>query len=157
MPQLIRATPADIPALVRTQARAFDDDAARFGNSPEGGGPPGYDEPAWQLMMMGQRFVEYYTIQADGQVIGGAILILKGLTHIELGRIWIDPDHQGKGFGQVIMVALETLHPNAARWTLETPVWATRNHHFYTRCGYVQTGPHPAMADQVVFEKYREE
>lgn len=154
MPHLRRATPADIPALTRTQQRAFDDDAARFGDSPDGGGPPGYDEAGWQLMVI-RRATAYFCIMEDGQMIGGAILFRQGPDHMELSRIWIDPDFQGRGLGQQIMTALEAKFPDCIRWTLETPVWAVRNHHFYARCGYVQMGPHPEMDDQIVFEKRR--
>ncbi len=155
MPHLKRAVPADADALTTTQVRAFDDDARRFGNMPDGGGPPGYDDVGGQIMMM-QRATAYFCIVEDEQIIGGAILFRQGPEHMELGRIWIDPDFQGHGWGQQIMAALEVEFPQMTRWTLETPVWATRNHHFYVRCGYVQVGPHPQMADQIVFEKRRE-
>lgn len=152
MPYLKRAVPSDVDALMHTQARAFDDDARHFSDMPEGGGPPGYDDGGWQIMMM-QRAAAYFCIMEDDRIIGGAILFRQGPDHMELGRIWIDPDFQGRGLGQQIMGMLEAKFPQMTRWTLETPVWATRNHHFYARCGYVQVGPHPQMEDQIVFEK----
>ena len=33
----------DLKELTNVMKRAFDDDAIRFNNQPEGGGPPGYD------------------------------------------------------------------------------------------------------------------
>jgi hypothetical protein len=49
------------------------------------------------------------------------------------------------------MAALESRFEDATRWTLDTPVWNTRNHHFYARCGYRRTGRD--SDDGVLFEK----
>ena len=69
-----------------------------------------------------------------------------GGNHYELGRIYIDPAYQGQGIGAIAMRWIETAFP-ARRWTLDTPGWATRNHHFYEKLGYVRlreegTPPH---------------
>ena len=136
MIQFEQATPADAPALTAVQKRTFDDDAQRFAGQPSGG-PPGYDSVRWQIEIMGKA-AAYYKVLADGQIIGGMIVFDKGREHCVLGRIWIDPAFQNQGIGATAMQFIEQAHPQARRWTLDTPAWATRNHHFYEKMGYVK-------------------
>lgn len=63
-----------------------------------------------------------------------------GRGMFELGRIYIDPDFQDRGIGTQAMQFIEQAHPGARRWRLGTPIWATRNHHFYEKVGYVKMG-----------------
>lgn len=37
-------------------------------------------------------------------------------------------------------VLAEIQKRSAKRWSLDTPSWAIRNHHFYKKMGFVQTG-----------------
>ena len=130
-----RTTPADAAALTGVQTRTFDDDARRFGGQ-DCGGPPGYDDVGWQLQIM-QRG-HYYKILCDGQIVGGIIVFNLGRGHYELGRIYLDPDYQDRGIGTQAMAFIEAAYPQAARWILDTPGWATRNQHFYEKLGYVR-------------------
>jgi ribosomal protein S18 acetylase RimI-like enzyme len=132
-----KATPADAAVLTAVQKRTFDDDSRRFAGRP-GGGPPGYDSERWQLVTM-IKAAAYYKILDDGQVIGGIIVFDKGGGHFHLGRIWIDPDYQDRGIGGQAIRFIEQAHPQATKWTLDTPAWAVRNHHFYEKAGYVKT------------------
>jgi ribosomal protein S18 acetylase RimI-like enzyme len=131
-----RATPDDAPALTAVQKRTFDDDSRRFAGQPSGG-PPGYDSVRWQINMM-IKATAYYKILVDEQNIGGMIVFDMGGGHFELGRIWIDPAFQDQGNGAAAMQFVEQAHPQAQRWTLDTPAWATRNHHFYEKMGYAK-------------------
>lgn len=150
---LRRATPDDIPALTHTQTRAFDDSERRFNHHPEGGGPPGYNSTQEQLKML-RRATRYYALIDEGAIIGGAILFTRDNIHIYLGRIWIDPDHQGRSLGVEAMRLLEAEFPQSRRWSLETPEWATLNHRFYEKCGYTNRGPQPDIPpDQIAFDK----
>ena len=130
------ATPADAPALTAVQKRTFDDDSRRFAGQPSGG-PPGYDSVRWQIEIM-RKAAAYYKMLADGQIVGGIIVFDLGGGHFELGRIWIDPAFQDQGTGAAAMQFIEQAHPQARRWTLDTPAWATRNHHFYEKMGYAK-------------------
>ena len=135
-----KATPADAAALTEVQVRAFDDDTRRYPGVPAGG-PPGYDDLGWQLDRMSRG--HYFKIVEGETIVGGAIVFRVGPGHCELGRIWIDPAHQGRGIGGETLRFLEGAFPDASRWTLDTPAWATRNHSFYERHGYrkVREGP----------------
>jgi ribosomal protein S18 acetylase RimI-like enzyme len=132
-----KATPADAAALTAVQKRTFDDDARRFSGQPSGG-PPGYDSERWQLTMM-IRATAYYKIVDGDQIIGGIIVFDMGGGHFVLGRIWIDPAYQDRGIGKQAIQFIEQAHPQAKKWTLDTPAWAVRNHHFYEKAGYVKT------------------
>jgi len=48
---------------------------------------------------------------------------------------------------------IEATYPEARTWTLETPVWATKNHHFYeVKCGFERVGASPE-GDSVIYKK----
>jgi ribosomal protein S18 acetylase RimI-like enzyme len=149
------ATADDVPALVETQIRAFHDDSRRFGLAVDGsepGGPPGYDSPEWQTQMM--RRGRYFTIRNSGTVAGGMIVFRLSTGFYNLGRIWIDPAFQDLGIGRVAIEYLhETIGPGCT-WTLDTPSWAVRNHHFYESLGYRRVGEE-AMPDGWVSWLYR--
>ncbi len=134
---LVKAGPDDAPALVEVQTRTFDDDARRFGGRPSGG-PPGYDSLDWQLWAM--RKAIYYKIVDGERIVGGLILFDMRRRHFNLGRIFIDPDYQDRGIGTRAILLAEQAHPHVNRWSLDTPDWATRNHHFYEKLGYVKVG-----------------
>lgn len=134
---LERATSADAAQLTEVQTRTFDADSRGHGQG-ERGGPPGYDSVAWQIDMM-QRG-QYFKIIAGQRIIGGAIVFDYGYGHFELGRIYLDPDFQNRGLGSIAMQLIEQQFSDAERWTLDTPDWAKRNHHFYEKLGYVKVG-----------------
>lgn len=129
------ATPDDAPALTAIQKRTFDDDSRLYAGQPVGG-PPGYDSIEWQIRIMRQAV--YYKILAGERIIGGLIVFNLGDGHYELGRIYIDPDYQNQGIGTLALRFVEHTYPQARIWTLDTPDWAYRNHHFYEKMGYVR-------------------
>jgi ribosomal protein S18 acetylase RimI-like enzyme len=130
-----KAMPADASALTAVQVRAFDHDVKRYPDAPAGG-PPGYDDVGWQLERMARAHYFKIVDGAQEAIVGGAIVFQAGPGHCELGRIWIDPDHQGRGIGGKALRFLEQAFPDASVWTLDTPAWAIRNQAFYERHGY---------------------
>jgi GNAT superfamily N-acetyltransferase len=54
--------------------------------------------------------------------------------------IFLAPDYQGRGIGSQALRFLAAAYPLARRWTLDTPVYALRNQHFYEKFGYVKVG-----------------
>jgi GNAT superfamily N-acetyltransferase len=147
-----RASAADAAKLTAVQKRTFDDDSQRYLGT-ETGGPPGYDSVQWQLHIMKKSL--YYKILSDGEIIGGIIIFRMGGGHYVLGRIYIDPDYQNQGIGQEAMEFIEQTFPDAEKWTLDTPAWAARNHHFYEKLGYVCVGEQALGADDtaILYEK----
>ncbi len=134
------ATPSDAAALTRVQTLTFDHDSRQHGRG-EFGGPPGYNDEAWQIKVM--QHWHYYKIVVDGAIVGGLIVSAMGGDHYELIRIYIDPAYQNQGIGAQAIAFIEKEYPQAKRWTLDTPLWALRNHHFYEKHGYVKIGEMP--------------
>lgn len=131
-----RARSGDAEQLAQVSKRAFDDDI-HYG-APGPGGPPGYDSAAWQQQAM--RFGEYYKIVAEKRIIGGIIILRKGVREYEVGRIFIEPEFQNQGIGAEAFQFLWKSYPLAKRWTLGTPGWNQRTQHFYKKVGFVEIG-----------------
>ncbi len=128
----------DAAVLTGVQQRTFDDDSRRFAGRPSGGGPPGYDSVDWTLWAIKTGI--YYEIVAGEQIVGGVILFDMHKRHVYLGRIFVDPDWQDQGIGSQAIRFVEETFRYVNRWSLDTPEWATRNHHFYEKLGYVKVG-----------------
>ncbi len=125
--------------LARVSGRAFDNDV-NYG-APGTGGPPGYKSDMWQIRMMARGY--YYKIilvEAGDLIIGGFIVFQNSYGDCELGRIFLDPEYQNQGFGTQTMAYMESVFPEARRWTLGTPLWNRRTQHFYEKAGYVRIG-----------------
>jgi GNAT superfamily N-acetyltransferase len=145
-----KAKPADAKALALASWKAFDHDI-HYG-APSVGGPPGYRSDKWQGKMM--HIGQYYKIVVDGQIVGGIIAFPQERATCNLGRIFVHPDYQNQGIGTQAMTFIEGQFPDAHKWTLDTPAWATRNHHFYEKVGYVKVGEEgPADDRGFLYEK----
>ncbi len=131
-----KAKPLDAKALALVSWKAFDHDV-HYG-APGPGGPPGYKSDKWQSEVM--RSGQYYKIVDDSRVIGGIVVFDQGNGNYYLGRMYLHPDYQNQGIGTQTIAFIEETFPQAARWTLDTPVWAKRNQHFYEKNGYVRVG-----------------
>lgn len=76
-----------------------------------------------------------YKLTDDGLIVGGAILFLKDDV-LNVGRIFIAPEHFRKGYGQLLMREIENMFPEVKEFTLDTPVWNVRTNSFYSKLGY---------------------
>jgi GNAT superfamily N-acetyltransferase len=79
------------------------------------------------------------TILFDDIIIGGAFVVGL-LSKGEIGAIFLDPNHQNKGYGKQIMLMIEKLYPKVRRWKLDTPAESYGLHRFYESLGYVKIG-----------------
>lgn len=151
---LRRARPEEADALAEISTRAFHSDHAVGG--PVTGGPPGYDDPAWQQRMMSAG--RYHALVVDEALVGGAIVFGTGPASFELGRIFLDPEQHGRGIGKQAMALLFAAYPGARRWTLDTPVWNRRTRRFYEGLGFVEVGrsQEPGGPELVVYQKEME-
>ncbi len=136
MIRFANAREVDAEALAAASARAFENDIHH--GAPSAGGPPGYRSAPWQARMM--RLGRYFKVLAGRRIIGGMIVFAQGPGHYELGRIFIEPEFQNQGIGTQALGFLWRAFPFARRWTLGTPAWNARNHHFYEKQGFVRVG-----------------
>lgn len=136
-----------IPELTGIMVAAFDDDSRRF-RGMERGGPPGYEDGSflrkWGLASPTHSYVVYL-----GDAMVGAYIVWWRKEESRLGAVFLDPKQQNKGIGGRVWDHIEKTYPTEA-WLLDTPVWATRCHHFYQRCGF-KAGE--TKGDQVMFRK----
>lgn len=136
--QFEKATPDDAQTLMDIQIRTFHHDNTLYPDEPMAvGGPPDYDSLAVMLDDIEKHIC--YKIVLDSIIIGGITIFYRGEGHYHLHIIHIDPSYQGKGIGSQAMKFIELAHP-ATKWTLDTPAYAIRNHHFYQKLGYIKVG-----------------
>jgi GNAT superfamily N-acetyltransferase len=134
--EIERATVADAARLTEIQTRSFQDDNKRKPPGCSLEGPPGYDSIDWNAGWIART--PYFKILLDGQIVGGIIVFEMGQGHYELGRIYVDPDFQGRGIGQQAVEQMFDAFLDAVKWTVGTPSWAIRNQHFYEKVGFVK-------------------
>ena len=127
---------ADIPELTAVMTRAFDDDAQKH-LGQERGGPEGYDNgDFFRKWLFGYQESVGFKIMAAGKLVGGIIVWILPEGHNVLGTIFVDPAFQDKGIGERAWRFIEETYPEVKSWRLATPTWATKNHHFYRKCGF---------------------
>jgi GNAT superfamily N-acetyltransferase len=126
----------DAAQLLEAQIRAFHDDA-RLYPGVELGGPPNYDSLPAVIREIQEDL--YHKIVHEGKIIGALVVFDYGGGHYHLDKIFVDPEYHNRGVGTQAMQFLEKTYP-AAVWTLDTPAYAVRNHHFYEKLGYVKEG-----------------
>jgi ribosomal protein S18 acetylase RimI-like enzyme len=145
--KILLAKPQDTTELADISKRAFHSDVICGGVGE--GGPPGYDSPQWQSMIM--RKSDYYKVLIEKIIIGGIIIFKKGTGHYYLGRIYLDPSYHRKGIGTKVMQLIFSKYSLAIKWTLKTPPWNTRTREFYKKQGFQIIGENE---EDVFFEKY---
>lgn len=141
----------DIPALTAVMTRAFDSDSQKHLQQSKGG-PPGYDTGEFfEKWLFGYAESQGYKVMLEDQIVGGFIVWILGSGENMLGTIFMDPDCQNQGIGTRTWQQIERMYPETRSWTLETPVWATKNHFFYEqKCGFQRIG---IREDEYVYKK----
>ena len=127
----VKAGTSDALTLTGISKRSFDSDALLGG--PPSGGPPGYMSVPFHMKMARQGHL--YKLTDDGLIVGGAVLFLKDHV-LNVGRIFVAPEHFRKGYGLFMMKEVEKMFPEVKEFTLDTPVWNVRTNSFYTKLGY---------------------
>ena len=131
--KLLKAGTSDALTLNGISKRAFDSDI--LVGAASSGGPAGYMSVPFHTKMARQGHL--YKLTDEGLIVGGAILFLKNDV-LNIGRIFVAPEHFRKGYGSFMMNEIETMYPAAKEFTLDTPVWNIRTNAFYSKLGYRQ-------------------
>ncbi len=129
--QFSKAGTSDALVLNCISKQAFDSDVEV--GAPSAGGPPGYMSLKYHMKMA--RSNHLFKLADNGLIVGGAILFPDGDT-LNVGRIFISPEHFRKGYGTRMMREIEAAYPEIKEFTLDTPAWNTRTNAFYTKLGY---------------------
>ena len=132
--KLLKAGSADAVTLVGISKHAFDSDV-EVGAS-ELCGPPGYKSLPFYTKMARLNCL-YKLVDGDGLTVGGAVLFVKD-NEMNVGRIFVSPEHFRKGYGVFMMEQIETMFPEVQIFTLDTPSWNVRTNAFYKKLGYVE-------------------
>ena len=131
--QLTKAGTSDALVLNAISKLAFDSDVEV--GAPSAEGPPGYMSLKYHMKMA--RSGHLFKLTENGLIIGGAILFRDGDT-LNIGRIFVNPDHHQKGYGIRMMQEIEAMFPDIKAFTLDTPVWNIRTNSFYLKLGYTE-------------------
>ena len=143
--QFLKASTADAVSLMCISKKAFDSDVEVGASSV--GGPPGYNSLSFHTKMA--RMNCLYKLVDDYKIVGGALLFLKD-NELNIGRIFIDPEHFRKGYGIFMMQQIEESFAKVKVFTLDTPIWNVRTNAFYQRLGYKEVR---RDSDFVYYEK----
>ncbi len=146
--QFLEANTTDAVSLMCISKKAFDSDVEVGASSV--GGPPGYATLSFHTKMA--RMNCLYKLVDDYKIVGGALLFLKDDV-LNIGRIFINPEHFRKGYGIFMMQQIEESFADAKVFTLDTPIWNVRTNAFYQKLGYVEVR---RDGDFVYYEKQRD-
>ena len=145
--EFLKAGTADAGSLVAISRQAFDSDVEVGGTGA--GGPPGYDSLSYHTKMA--RTGCLYKLTDDCKTVGGAILFAKD-DEMDIGRIFVEPEHFRKGYGIFMMRQIEARFPEIRIFRLDTPIWNVRTNAFYRKLGYTEVR---RDSDFVYYEKRR--
>ena len=147
----------DIALMTAVMKRAFDDDAQKH-LGQESGGPPGYDDGEFfRTWLLPYEQSVGYKMLLNEQVVGGIIVWILPEGHNILGTIFVDPEFQDMGVGTHTWQFIEDTYPQTKSWRLGTPTWATKNHHFYAKCGFEKVDSDPLIPPEEETTIYRKE
>ena len=146
--QFLKAGTADAVSLMCISKKAFDSDVEVGASSV--GGPPGYNSLSFHTKMA--RMNCLYKLVDDYKIVGGALLFLKD-DELNVGRIFVAPEHFRKGYGIFLMQQIEENFPEVKVFTLDTPIWNVRTNAFYQKLGYEEV---KRDGDFVYYEKRRD-
>lgn len=123
-----KANECDMHELVRLQIRAFASDRALCGS-----GPPGYD--SYDHQRYAASCYQYYVIKQNSQRVGGFYFLYQSGI-LQLIRLFIAPDYQGRGMGQMVLEFLKAHVLPGEVIELETPTFSVGAQRFYEKQGF---------------------
>lgn len=146
MLKILPATTEQAPTILAIQRRAFEQEARLCDNREI---PPMTET----LEAVLEHIVSATVLTAwmGPQLVGAARGILSADV-CEIRGVCIEPEHQGKRIGTMLVTAVEQAHPTASRFELMTNTSMPGNVRFYERLGYRITELKP-FADKIVLAR----
>ena len=127
------ATKNDLTDLRDLSVNAFDEDKSYRPPSINGGDPPGIETIEKHEEWLYSN--TYLKCTVNGNIVGSCILHIEGQKGLLFG-LNVNKQHMNKGIGSWIISEIQKKFPQVSTWSLETPDYATRNHHFYKKNGF---------------------
>lgn len=131
-----RAAEEDAAEITQLAVTTFKDDNKL---KPEGAcmeGPPGHDSVESQRSWI--KSCDYYKALLNDKIVGACLVWKKTEEEYVIDGVLIHPDFQNYGYGQQLINHAMKEHESAKKWTLSTPGFSKRNHHFYEKLGFVK-------------------
>lgn len=130
--ELRRMTPADAGEACTVQRAAFLAEATLYGGREL---PPLRETPA--EIASGLDTSAGFVAVLDGRIVGAVRVRVDG-TRLEVARLAVAPDLQGRGIGATLLALAETVDPAAEEAVLFTGHLSAGNLRLYRRAGYVE-------------------
>lgn len=128
------ATISDLQELVKVAKSAFMDDEKFKPREAIVGGPPEHDQIERHREWLNSSM--YFKCEDRGSIVGTCMVEVNG--HVaKIHGIHVVSELMGEGVGSYMLREVQIIMPNITKWTLITPDYATRNHHFYEKNGFV--------------------
>ena len=127
---------SDYDILTKIMTYAFNEDTSMHTNMKEDG-PRGYNDGSLIDWLNEHDNFESFKIIYEGNIIGAYTVGIRQNKEYSLEMLYIDPNYRGHNLGTIIWKDIEQKYSDAKRWTVETPDYSRRNHHYYTKkCGF---------------------
>jgi GNAT superfamily N-acetyltransferase len=147
---IVRAADNDAEQLLAIQKRAF----RRLYELYQDEGDPYLDGLEEMKRCIGYKQGKYYKVLADGELCGGVFVFLLRGGRYKVGRVYIAPELQGKGYGGHAVGLAERLEEGAREWELDFPADQVANERCYTKLGYRDTGRREVINERLVLRFY---
>ena len=101
-------------------------------------GPAGYNDGSLIKRLNEHKDFDSYKIVYQNNIVGAYTVAIKDDDEYSLEMLFINPQYRKNHLGSIVWKDIEHKYINAKKWTIETPDYSIRNHHFYTKkCGFV--------------------
>jgi hypothetical protein len=128
--------PTDYEILTRIMTAAFNEDTAINTNLKEDG-PTGYNDGTLIKKLNEHEGFQSYKIIYENNIVGAYTVEITHNDEYTLEMLFIDPKYRNEHLGTLVWKDIEEKYTAAKSWTVETPDYSKRNHHFYTeKCGF---------------------
>jgi len=132
-----RICPVDYRTLTQIMIAAFNEDTSMHTDLREDG-PKGYNDGNLIKLLNEHEKFESYKIEYNKSTGGAYTVAIKANNEYSLEMLFIDPKYRESHLGSIVWKVIEEKYVDARKWTVETPDYSKRNHHFYTeKCGFV--------------------
>lgn len=133
----LKIYPVDYDILTKIMTSAFNEDTSMHTDLKEDG-PRGYNDGSLIKWLNENKNFESYKIIYNNTIVGAYTVEIKANSEYNLEMLFIDPKYRKNHLGRIVWKDIEQKYIAAKRWTVETPDYSERNHHFYTKnCGFV--------------------